>query len=58
MDIIRKKGFKTPVVVVPAQVNEDVEKRMRAAGINGVLVKPYEASIVIDLMEGVMVRKR
>lgn len=50
MDIIRKKGFKNTVVVFPARVNQDVEKRMRATGINGVLVKPFEAPIVIDLM--------
>ena len=45
-------------MVVSAHVNEDVEKRMRAGGKNGVLVKPFEASIVIDLMQEVMVRKR
>ena len=58
LDFIRKKGFQTPVVVISAHVDEDVEKRMRAAGINGILTKPFEVADVIDQMEEAMVRRR
>ena len=57
LDFIRKKGFQTPVVVISAHVDEDVEKRMRAAGINGILTKPFEVADVIDQMEEAMVRR-
>ena len=48
---IRKKGFQTPVVVVSAHVDEEVEKRMRESGINSILEKPFEVADVIDQME-------
>jgi hypothetical protein len=34
---IGKKGFQTPVTFVSAHVDEEVEKRMRALGINSIL---------------------
>ena len=58
LDFILKKGFQTPVVVISAHVDEDVEKRMRAARINGILTKPFEVADVIDQMEEAMVRRR
>jgi CheY-like chemotaxis protein len=58
LEFIRKKGFQTPVVVVSAHVDEEVEKRMRASGISGIIQKPFEVAEVIDQMEEAMVRRR
>jgi len=57
LDFIRKKGVRTPVVVVSGHVEEEVEKRMRTAGISGILEKPFEVADVIDLMEAALVHK-
>ena len=57
LEFIRKKGFKTPVVVVSAHIEAEVEERMRASGISGILEKPFEVADVIDLMEEALARK-
>ena len=51
LSFIRKKGFKTPVVVVSAHVDEEVEARLKEAGISGIVHKPFEVAEVIDEME-------
>ena len=58
LEFIRKKGVQAPVVVVSAHVEEEVEKRMRAAGISSILEKPFEVADVIDHMEEALVRRR
>ncbi len=58
LDFIRKKGFTTPVVFISAHIDEEAEARMRAAGISGVLEKPFEVSDAIDLMEAAMTKER
>ncbi|HAA75181.1 TPA: hypothetical protein DCE37_08690 [Candidatus Latescibacteria bacterium] len=50
LDFIRKKGFQTPVVVISAHIEEEVEKRMRAAGVGGMIEKPFEVAEVLDVM--------
>ena len=57
LDFIRKKGFKTPVVVVSAHVDEEREKHLREAGISGIVHKPFEVAKVIDEMESAMTRR-
>jgi len=58
LEFIRKKGFQTPVVVISAHVDEAVEARLRAAGVSGILEKPFEVSDVIDLMEEALTRQK
>ena len=57
LGFIRKKGIQTPVVVVSAHIDEQVEARMREAGISSVIEKPFEVADVIDLMEEAMTRR-
>ena len=51
LDFLRKKGFKTPVVVISAHIDEEVERQLKAAGVEGILEKPFEVGDVIDEME-------
>jgi CheY-like chemotaxis protein len=51
LEFIRKQGFQVPVVVVSAHVDEEREKSLRAAGISGIVKKPFEVGQVIDEME-------
>lgn len=57
LEFIRKKGITIPVVVISAHIDEEVEKRMRASGVSGMLEKPFEVADVIDLMEAAMTRR-
>ena len=58
LGFIRKKGFQTPVVVISAHIDEEVERRMRESGISGMLEKPFEVADVIDQMEAALDRPR
>ena len=51
LSFIRKKGFQVPVVVVSGQVDEEMEKRLKEAGISGIVRKPFEVADVIDAVE-------
>ena len=57
LGFIRKHGFKVPVVVVSANVDPTREAELRAAGISGVVRKPFEVGDVIDGMEQALQRK-
>ncbi|MDP6039029.1 MAG: response regulator [Candidatus Latescibacteria bacterium] len=50
LDFIRKKGIRTPVVVVSAHVDKDIAKKLGEIGINGIITKPFEVDRVIDVM--------
>ena len=50
LDFIRKKGFKTPVVVVSAHIDKEMARQLGAAGANGMIIKPFEVDRVIDVM--------
>lgn len=57
LEFIRKKGVGTPVVVISAHVTDEVEEKMRGAGISGIIQKPFEVGDVIDLMEEALTRR-
>ena len=57
LDFLRKKGFKTPVVVVSAHIEDDVRERLLANGVSGIIEKPFEVSDVIDEMERALTGK-
>ena len=57
LDFLRKKGFKTPVVVVSAHIEDDVRERLVASGVSGIIEKPFEVSDVIDEMERALTGK-
>lgn len=57
LDFLRKKGFKTPVVVVSAHIEDDVRERLVANGVSGIIEKPFEVSDVIDEMERALTGK-
>ena len=50
LDFIRKKGFKTPVVVVSAHVDKEMARSLGKMGISGIISKPFEVERVIDVM--------
>lgn len=50
LEFIRKKGFKTPVVVVSAHVDKDLARHLGGVGISGIVTKPFEVDRVIDVM--------
>ena len=51
LEFIHKKGFKTPVVVISAHIDEGRETVLRNVGISDVVLKPFEVADVIDAME-------
>ena len=57
LDFLRKKGFKTPVVVVSAHVEDAVREHLTEIGVSGIIQKPFEVSDVIDEMERALTRK-
>ncbi len=46
------------MVVVSAHVDDDVEKRLQASGVSGILPKPFEVGDVIDQMDRALTPKR
>ncbi len=57
LDFLRKKGFKTPVVVVSAHIEDEVREHMTEIGVSGMIEKPFEVADVIDEMERALTRK-
>ena len=51
LSFIRKKGIRTPVVVVSAHVDKDMARQLGKAGISGIVTKPFEVERVIDVMD-------
>ena len=54
LDFIRKRGFKTPVVVVSAHVDKEMARQLGKVGISGIVYKPFEVERVIDVMNEAM----
>ncbi len=54
LSFIRKRGFKTPVVVVSAHADPDMARQLGKIGISGIVSKPFEVERVIDVMNDAM----
>lgn len=58
LDFIRKKGIRTPVVVVSAHVDQDMARQLGQSGISGIITKPFEVDRVIDVMDRALERDK